>query len=277
MSAKRFLPFLAMIAVIVGVLYLFNQHPEWTEDEEERKTREFYTELIEATDKQITTFSKGDTTNWVALQDLTKTTLANAELMKRHPTVSADLAKASYKTFKSYYDSWRLSDKLDTPPHVRLNELQAILGTCNAISEYKASMTKYRNPFADAVALFSPGRRHLEHRLNECKAYKFDANRYQTLADELAECESQLGLSPQHKRWVAKVQNHKECHSKFHNQYSRLKTSAMISNVDPNKIVLPTSTAVNTQFVCGGRRFEIGQFQHYLDLGRGDEWLKPLY
>ena len=277
MSAKRFLPFLAMIAVIVGVLYLFNQHPEWTEDAEERKIREFYTELIDSTDNKIKTFSTGDTTNWVALQDLTKTTLANAELMKRHPTVSADLAEASYKIFKSYYDSWRLSDKLDTPPHVRLNELQAILGTCNAISDYKESMKKYRDAFADAGALFSPGRDHLELRLNECKAYKFDANRYQTLADDLARCSDQLGYSAQHKRWVAKVENHQECHSKFHNQYRRLKSSAMISNADPNKIVLPSGTAVNSQFVCGGIRFEIGQFQHYLDLGRSDEWLKPLY
>lgn len=277
MSAKRFLPFLAMIAVIVGVLYLFNQHPEWTEDAEERKIREFYTELIDSTDNKIKAFSTGDTTNWVALQALTKTTLANAELMKRHPAFSADLAEASYKIFKSYYNSWRLSDKLGTPPHVRLNELQAILGTCNAISAYKESMKKYRDAFADAVALFSPGRRNLEHRLNECKAYKFDANLYQALADDLAKCHDQLSLSAQHKRWVAKVQNHQECHSKFHNQYRRLKTSAMISNADPNKIVLPSGTAVNSQFVCGGIRFEIGQFQHYLDLGRSDEWLKPLY
>ena len=277
MSAKRFLPFLAMIAVIVGVLYLFNQHPEWTEDAEERKIREFYTELIDSTDNKIKTFSTGDTTNWVALQDLTKTTLANAELMKRHPEFSADLAGASYEIFKSYYDSWRQSDKLDSPPHVRLNELQAILGTCNAISEYKKSMAKYRNAFADAVELFSPGRRNLEQRLNECKAYKFDANRYQTLADDLGRCSDQLGYSAQHKRWVAKVKSHQECHSKFHNQYSRLRTSAMISNIDPNKIVLPRGTAVNTEFVCAGIRFEIGQFQHYLDLGRSDEWLKPLY
>ena len=276
MNAKRFIPLIIITAAIGGGGYVISTHPEWFENEQERKLRIAYTDLIKSTQEKISQFS-GDTTKWQALQALTDVVTQNDTLKEKYDC-SRELASAAWKTWSVMEKTWRQSNKLKKPPYQKLEEFQSIASKCNLSGFYKELVRNQRAAFHAATELFDDGRKNLGGRLSQLAKSPFREGEYDKLSSELAEWQVSFGSSNQFRRAVVAIQSQRDCHSMFHNEYERLESIAEFKVGDRNKS-LPVTASVNDEFTCDGRIFHVSQFPHYFNLGRNtaNNWAKPIW
>ena len=276
MNAKRFIPLVIITAALGGGGYVISTHPEWFENEGERKLRIAYTELIKSTQEQIKECS-GDTSKWQTLQTLTDVTMRNDTLQQKF-NFARELAAAAWQTWSVMEKTWRKSNQLENPPFDKLEEFQAIASKCTLFVSYKNQVREQRATFQVATELFADGRKNMQRRLAQLAKSPFREGEYTTLSSELAELQVVFGSSNQFRRAVSSIQIQRDCHSKFHNEYERLERIAEFKDGDRNKS-LPSSASVNNQFTCGGKMFQVSQFPHYLTLGRNtaNTWTKPIW